>query len=119
MEPNKKEKLKIPIDDDITALINVAFNKALKGAANYSDINARGEIELNSGWLGEHTTDCGMSSDSYDYLLENGMIVNNLCTFYIRWYRDSICMNDWKKISKLANFYAIDIELPYDYKKQN
>lgn len=89
MEPNKEEKLKDPINDELSKLVELAFDNAIPGASNYSDI---GETEFfyDSGWRGWHTTDCGEESDCNDYFLENGMIVNSLFVFYVKWYRNSI-----------------------------
>jgi len=111
MEPKKEEKLKDPINDELTLLIETAFSFAKRGSANYSDID-KPEKFNDDGWRGWHETDCGEDSDSHDYLLQNGLIVNSLCVFYVKWYRNSIHKNDWNKLKMLGDYYDVDIELP-------
>jgi len=112
IEPKKKEKLRDPINDELTKLMELAFSKAKCGLANYSKINET-EVFRNDGWRGCHTTDCGYKDhDNNDYLLENGMITNSMCVFYVKRYRCSIHKNDWKKLVELGKFYDIDIQLP-------
>jgi hypothetical protein len=111
IEPSKEEKLKTPIDDELTHLMEIAFSEAKAGSANYSSIGKK-EIFKEGGWRGWHTTDCGEKSDNHDYLLKNGLITNSLCVFYVRWYRNSISENDWNKLKMLGSYYEIDIEIP-------
>lgn len=107
IEPKKEEKLIEPINDEFTQLIVKAYNNAKKGISNYNITNDNINIffKENRGWMGIHETDCGELSSNYDFLLENDMIVNSLCIFYIRWYRNSISGNEWNKILKLKEFY--------------
>lgn len=111
IEPKEEEKLKSPMDDEVTHLMKVAFSDAKQGAANYSDIDEKEQF-YEDGFMGEHMTDCGEESDNHDYLLKGGYITNSLCVFYVRWYRNSIHENDWNKLKDLGNLYGIDIELP-------
>lgn len=115
IEPNKNEKCIEPFLDNITSLMVYAFSKSKKGSANYSVIDDAAVFRLNSGYKGRHTTDCSEESDNHDYLLENGLIVNSLCIFYIKYYRNSIPFNDWIKIKKLADYYKVNINLPTTY----
>jgi hypothetical protein len=55
--------------------------------------------------LGWHTTACGMESESQDFLLENGMITNSLCVFYLQYYRSSIPKSEMKKVYQLIAYY--------------
>ena len=91
IEPKKEDKLSIPIDDDLTKMMEMALSKA-KPTSRYK------------GW---HTTDCGQRSDNREYLLENGMQTNSLAPFYLKWYRYSIPESEMKKVNKLASFYNI------------
>ena len=111
IEPKKEEKLKKPIVDDLTLLITKAMSESIQGSANYSNINLPEEF-YNDGFMGEHETDCGEESDNHDYLLKNDMITNSLSIFYVKWYRNSIHENDWKKLKQLGDFYNININLP-------
>ncbi len=113
MEPKKEEKLRDPINDELTMLMQYALDHAKCGSANYSEIDEP-EFFKEDGWMGWHTTDCGHEDDNNnnDYLLENGMITNSMCVFYVQRYRHSISENDWKKLVELGAFYDIDISLP-------
>jgi len=111
IEPKKEEKLRDPINDELTKLMELAFSKAKRGSANYSDIKEP-EKFTNDGWRGWHETDCGEDSDNHDYFLENGMIVNSLCVFYVQKYRHSIHENDWNKLVELGKFYGVNVQLP-------
>ena len=51
IEPKKKEKLRDPINDEITKLMELAFSKAKSGSANYSDID-KPEKFNDDGWMG-------------------------------------------------------------------
>lgn len=121
IEPKKEEKLKEPINDELTELMEMALSKAKKGASHYSDINDDGveykltwnnksimvpSFHANTAYKGFHGTECGEVSTNYDYQLENGMITNSLATFYLSWYRNSIPDNDILKIKELSKFYA-------------
>lgn len=126
IEPKKEEKLKEPINDELTELMEMALSKATAGTSRYSHLDDMGdgwEPPENSGlfrlfkgkkipsfgssaaWMGMHRTDCGEMSTCRDYQLENGMITNSLAPFYLRWYRYSIPENDMLKIKELADFY--------------
>lgn len=112
IEPKKKEKLKKPIDDEITKLVELAFSKSKKGSANYSKINEIPRFRFGDGWRGYHGTECGEISEDRDYIFENGLITNSLCVFYVKWYRNSIHENDWIKLKRLGEFYGVDVKLP-------
>lgn len=112
IEPSIEDKLIRPIDDELIDLMELAFSKSQVGSANYSGINDEESFHMESGWSGSHQTLCGENSSNHDYLLENGMIVNSLCCFYVKWYRNSIHENDWEKLKKLSEFYNIKISIP-------
>ena len=106
IEPKKSEKLTVPFDDELVHLMEHAFIKAKSDTANYSDLNNNGEsFDEEDGYMGVHTTECGKHSDNHDFLLENGMITNSLCAFYLRWYRNSISQSDMLKLQSLKEFY--------------
>jgi len=106
IEPTKEEKLKEPINDELTELIEMAMTKSEKGTSRYSDKNDKGTFRTGSGFKGCHGTDCGQRSSNIDYLLENGMITNSLAPFYVKWYRYSIPENDMIKLEQLKQFYG-------------
>jgi len=121
IEPNTKDKLVEPINDEIVQIMELALSKAKPGTANYSKLDDMGdgyEYEYSNGrkeiipsftencaYRGIHTTGCGGRSSNQDYLLENGMITNSLSSFYLKWYRYSIPESEMKKVNQLVNFY--------------
>ena len=109
IEPRKEEKLDIPIHDEWSKLVDYALSKSQFGAARYDDLTDTGHISLGNSYRGIHRTECGMYSSCRDYLLENGMITNSLCIFYLQWYRNSIPTSEWKKLNKLYEFYKISL----------
>lgn len=109
IEPDIKDKLETPIEDNITSLVEMALSKAEKGTARYSNLSDNGTFRGGCGYKGSHRTDCGVRSTNVDYLLENGMITNSLAPFYVKWYRYSIPENDMNKIRELAEFYNYDL----------
>ena len=119
IEPKKEEKLTYPINDELTSLMELALSKAEEGSANYSDIESNGNFRVGSGYRGSHRTEDGKSSDNHDYLLENGLITNSLCVYYVKWYRNSIHDNDWMKLKSLADFYGVDIDMPDKFYKSD
>lgn len=122
IEPKASEKLEKPIIDEVTSLIELAFQEATRGSANYDGspypdyiIEKFGNSDMfreGSGFMGTHRTECGERSDNHDYQLKNGLIVNSLCVFYVKWYRNSIHENDWMKLKQLGDYYDVDINLP-------
>ena len=119
IEPKASEKLLVPVNDEITALMEKAFSDAISGAANYNKVNEPESFSPKSGFKGFHRTDCGEISTNHDYLLRNNLITNSLAVFYVRWYRNSIPPSDWDKIEKLKTFYddgcAIGEKLPCSF----
>lgn len=120
IEPKAIEKLKNPIDDELTELMEMAISKAEEGTANYSSLDDMGDgydwvyggvtkripsHRTGSAYKGVHRTGCGEISSNVDYLLENGMITNSLAPFYVRWYRYSIPESEMNKLKELQKFY--------------
>jgi len=105
IEPKKEEKLEIPLDDELSQIMKVALSEAKRGTSNYSRVNEIPYFFVGCGYKGYHTTDCGESSASADYQLENGMITNSLTAFYLRYYRNSIPESEMKKVMKVVNYY--------------
>jgi hypothetical protein len=105
IEPCSLDKLKEPVDDDLTRLMENALSKAKLGTSHYSSLDDEGTFRQGSGFRGSHCTECGERSSNVDYLLENGMITNSLAAFYLRWYRYSIPEKEMVKVLKLKDFY--------------
>lgn len=111
MEPPASEKAKEPIEDELTALVDLAMSQAVGGASNYSAVGMEAMFHPGSGFRGIHRTDCGAVSDNKDYKLENGMITNSLAPFYVRYYRESITGSDRRKLQLLAQHYGRKISI--------
>lgn len=107
IEPKKQEKLLLPINDEWVELMKESFSKSKKGIANYSNLDEEAYFEKDNAWRGSHSTACGERSSNQDFLLENGMITNSLCVFYLTWYRNSIPESEWNKLKLLKEFYTI------------
>jgi len=122
MEPKKEDRDVEPINDKLTRLMKLALNRAIPGVSNYSNRTTKDleeskkehpeldfEFSKDCSYKGFHISDDGELSSAHDYLLENNLITNSLCVYYVRYYRNSICKNDWIKLKRLANFYNINI----------
>jgi hypothetical protein len=120
IEPKKEDRLKNPIDDEYTQLMEMALSKSKKGASRYSDPDDDGvtfefrgktipSFQENTAYKGVHRTQCGEISSNCDYQLDNGMITNSLAPVYLRWYRYSIPVNDMLKMRELKEFYESKI----------
>jgi hypothetical protein len=121
IEPPLKKKLREPINDELTEMMEMALTKAKQGAAHYHRLEDKGDgfdWTDNNGQIsrvpsftegnyfrGWHQTECGERSSNFDYLLENGMITNSLAPFYLRWYRYSIPESEMNKVKQLIEFY--------------
>lgn len=105
IEPPVAEKLKTPIQDELTQLMRMALEKATPGTSNYSNLDSKATFREGSRFKGTHVTACGQRSANVDYLLENGMITNSLAPFYLEYYRYSIPESEMEKIKELALFY--------------
>lgn len=104
IEPKAEQKSKEPIDDEITKTVEMCFNKAESGTADYSNLERNGNFRKGNGWKGWHTADCGERSNGHDYLLGNGMITNSLCVFYLRYYRKAIPETEMDKVRELCEW---------------
>ena len=92
IEPDKDGKPSgEPIEDNLTKKVDLIFSKCKKSDYCYK---------------GFHITKCGKFSDNLDWILPNGMITNNLCTYYIRYYWQYIPLNEIEKINKVFNSMA-------------
>jgi len=105
IEPKKEEKLKTPLDDEISRIMKVALEEAKRGTSNYSRPNEMPYFFESLGYKGYHRTDCGERSYPADYLLENEMITNSLAAFYLRYYRNSIPESEMLKVQKVVAYY--------------
>jgi hypothetical protein len=102
IEPPASEKTAEPILDEWTELMADVYLRATKGTVHYSDLADSGEnFNPGSGYRGVHRTECGKTSSNRDYQLENGMITNSLCIYYLTWYRNSIPESEWEKLKQL------------------
>lgn len=96
INPDAEDKLKEPINDELTELMELALSRA----------------KIYTRFRGWHRTKCGERSSNSDYQLENGMITNSLAPFYLRWYRYSIPEDDMLKVQELKDYYDNIKELP-------
>jgi hypothetical protein len=104
IEPKAEQKSKEPINDEITKTIEACFNKAEKGTADYSNLKSNGIFRKGGTWRGIHSTECKTFSTCQDYLLDNGMITNSLCVFYLQYYRKSIPKSEMQKVHALCSW---------------
>jgi len=105
IEPLKEEKSLTPVCDELALIMDMALDEAITGISNYYKPDEPSQFIEGNGYKGYHTTDCGENSSGNDYLLDNGMITNNLAGFYLRYYRNSIPESEMKKVNELADFY--------------
>ena len=91
--------------DELTRIMQLALSEAITGMSNYDEPNEEPEFYECAGYRGFHRSDCGERSKSCDYLLENGMITNSLCVFYLQNYRNSVPASEMNKVTKLVAFY--------------
>jgi hypothetical protein len=82
--------------------MQLALFEAKKGSSNYMFLKEQPEFLQGSNFCEFHTTNCVIMPKSFDYLLENGMITNNLCVYYLQYYRRSIPKSEMKKVIKLV-----------------
>ncbi len=106
IEPDKSERSKEPINDDLTKVMQHALTKAKKGISNYSNPNDEPSFSPGANYKGVHYTPCGQTSDSCDYLLENGMITNSLAPYYLQYYRNYIPVTEMEKAVQVLNYYT-------------
>jgi len=104
IEPSIDQRSQYPIDDDITKVVEQYLLKSVKGTSDYSNLTSNGSFTEGYGWRGFHTTECGEWSGNSDHLLENGMITNSLCVFYLMYYRSYIPDSEMEKVMNLYNF---------------
>ena len=105
IEPNKEQKSFTAINAELVEVMKLAFGRSVRGVSNYSRVDEAPHFRKGSGKMGVHKTDCGQKSTTNDYLLENGMITNSLCVFYLEYYREAIPESEMKKIVDLIHFY--------------
>ena len=105
IEPKKEDKSELPLNDELTEMIELALSDASCDAANYSSLDTEETFNFNCGYRGVHRTECGKISINHDYLLKNGMITNSLCVYYLQYYRNSIPKTEMDKVMELFNFY--------------
>jgi hypothetical protein len=87
IEPDKDGKpSEEPIEDELTRKVDFIFTRSSPSSYLYR---------------GFHTTECGRRSDNKDWILPNGVIMNNLCFYYIRFYRPYIPAIEIEKIERL------------------
>ena len=85
IEPKSKDKLKMPVNDVFTFIMDKALAESERGTANYSDLTSNGKFYPGKAWRGYHETECGQRCNGCDYILKNGMITNSLAVFYLQY----------------------------------
>jgi hypothetical protein len=105
IEPKKKSKRLWAKNDIITKIMQLALFEAKKGSSNYMYLNEQAKFFKGSYYCGYHITECGKESKSHDYQLENGMITNSLCVYYLQYYRKIIPKSEMKKVNKVVEYY--------------
>ena len=92
-----------PVNDEWTEPMHKAFIKGKRGAVQIHGDKV--DFRIGDGWMGWHQDERNMMSDSHDYLLENGLVTNSLCIYYLQHYRSVIPYQDWIKLHELKYFY--------------
>ena len=105
IEPPASEKLVVPVNDESTRIMKFALSEAQTGTSNYSFLDEEPRFRQGPGYKGYHVTECGTRSIGVDDLLENGMITNDLATFYLQYYRNSIPQSEMNKMAELVSYY--------------
>ena len=101
IEPQLRQKLSVPVEDELSDFMDELLKNAKKGTSNYSNLSDEGTFTEGWGYKGTHKTECGERSDNYDYLISEGYITNSLATFYLKWYRNSIPLSEVNKIRRI------------------
>lgn len=104
IEPNAELKSVEPVDDELSIVMSEALRLSKSGTGSYRS-KEHEVFQESHGYKGFHRTECGMVSSNKDYLLENGMITNSLCVYYLRYYREAIPKSEMDKVYKLVEFY--------------
>ena len=112
IEPSLNEKTLKPCLDGWIELMKLALSTAKLGTASENN-NYELKFHENSRFRGIHITECGVYSKNYEYLLENGIVTNSLCKYYLIWYRKSIPNSEWTKLKKLAEYFKFDVNIKY------
>lgn len=107
IEPKREQKSVTPVNDMLTEIMELAFKKAIKGSSNYHRPDEPIRFRAGGGKMGVHRTECGEKSTNNEYLLENGMITNSLCIFYLKYYREAIPESEINKVLELIKFYEL------------
>ena len=109
IEPSLKEKTDKPCLDEWVELLILALRTAKTGCA-IEKIGQKVMFDENIRYRGVYKTECGESSKTYEYFLENGIITNTLCKYYMIWYRNSIPDSEWIKLRKTAEYFKFKID---------
>ena len=105
IEPDATKKSIEPVDDDLTASLQSAWDQRVAGTSRYTDLNCPGYFTPSeSGYRGFHFAEDGEISDTMDYLLPNGFITNSLCLHYVRFYRDQLPPSELRKLQLLHEY---------------
>jgi len=84
--------------------MHLALEEGEFGTSNYDRLNEKPGFHKGGLYRGYHETDCGYCC-YYDYLLENGMITNELAEYYVRYYRRAIPKTEMQKVLQLVEYY--------------
>lgn len=107
---------KLPIIDEITLKMVSKFRQnAVRGAEVRKDDkrlyrdppymflemtwNDKYNFIINNGFMGLHGCSCGVASQSQNFLLQTGDVVNSLCIHYLAFHRDEVPPEQLDKIS--------------------
>ena len=90
IEPKVSDKLKEPINDDLTKMMEVALSKSQEGVARYSDTSDSGSFQKGSGYKGSHSTECGQRSSNKDYIVDERVFNKEDYPDFINWYIKNI-----------------------------
>lgn len=102
IEPDPALKSAEPVEDELTAAIDLAMESAVSGTAWYSNLKPHDELEHfqeGGGWKGWHAQDD--QSSSKDYLIAGKFITNKIAPHYVRYYRAAIPAQDMVKLNQL------------------
>ena len=121
IEPDASQKSAQPVQDELTASVQAAFDSSTMGTSRYNDLDdVPGTFRPKAGtYRGFHIAQDGAISDTSDYLLPNGFITNSLCVHYVQYYRQSLPTTELTKLQALHDFMMQTEKTPPPKKDDN
>lgn len=117
IEPGIEQRTIMPIEDEITSLVEMALKESAKGCYYSMEKFIEG-----SGWKGWHVNCDGQKSSNKDYKLKNGMVTNSLIVHYFKWFRPAIDADEYSRLWALADYYGklpeIKALTPEEYREE-